>query len=76
MCSSALTDPRRRSGSGSAYCDEILHCARLSPLAWMRSLDADATQQLFGATRPVLADRMLSHLLQDSCWPRGLDELG
>jgi formamidopyrimidine-DNA glycosylase len=29
----ALTDPRRISGIGNAYSDEILHAARLSPIA-------------------------------------------
>lgn len=28
----ALTDPRLFSGMGNAYSDEILHCARLSPV--------------------------------------------
>ena len=35
----ALTDPRLFSGIGNAYSDEILHRARLSPLALTRSLD-------------------------------------
>jgi formamidopyrimidine-DNA glycosylase len=38
----ALTDPRLFSGIGNAYSDEILHRARLSPLALTRSLDAAA----------------------------------
>ncbi len=38
----ALTDPRLFSGIGNAYSDEILHRARLSPLALTRKLDADA----------------------------------
>jgi formamidopyrimidine-DNA glycosylase len=38
----ALTDPRLFSGIGNAYSDEILHAARLSPLALTRKLgDAD-----------------------------------
>lgn len=50
----ALTDPRLFSGIGNAYSDEILHRARLSPLALSQSLDAESTQRLFEATRTVL----------------------
>ena len=50
----ALTDPRLISGIGNAYSDEILHRARLSPLALTRSLDAEAQRRLFEATRKVL----------------------
>jgi formamidopyrimidine-DNA glycosylase len=50
----ALTDPRLFSGIGNAYSDEILHRARLSPLALTRSLDAAACRQLFEAVRAVL----------------------
>jgi formamidopyrimidine-DNA glycosylase len=52
----ALTDPRLLAGIGNAYSDEILHCARLSPLALTRSLDPDAWRRLYEATRAVLAD--------------------
>ena len=37
----ALTDPRFVSGIGNAYSDEILHAAKLSPVALTRSLDDD-----------------------------------
>ena len=50
----ALTDPRLFSGIGNAYSDEILHRARLSPLALTKSLDAAAVQRLFDATQAVL----------------------
>ena len=36
----ALTDPRLFSGIGNAYSDEILHRAKLSPLALTSKLDA------------------------------------
>jgi formamidopyrimidine-DNA glycosylase len=50
----ALTDPSLFSGIGNAYSDEILHRARLSPLALTQKLsDADAAR-LFQATREVL----------------------
>src|SRR5438270_4976797 len=37
----ALTDPRILSGIGNAYCDEILHAARLSPIALTHKLKQD-----------------------------------
>src|SRR6185312_4340516 len=37
----ALTDPRAVSGIGNAYSDEILHAARLSPLAQTQKLKPD-----------------------------------
>jgi formamidopyrimidine-DNA glycosylase len=51
-----LTDPRLYSGIGNAYSDEILHRARLSPLALSRSLDAAATLRLYDAARSVLTE--------------------
>jgi formamidopyrimidine-DNA glycosylase len=50
----ALTDPRTLSGIGNSYSDEILHRARLSPLALTQSLDGDALRRLYDATREVL----------------------
>jgi formamidopyrimidine-DNA glycosylase len=52
----ALTDPRLFSGIGNAYSDEILHRARLSPLALTRKLDDEAVKILFEATRATLLD--------------------
>jgi formamidopyrimidine-DNA glycosylase len=52
----ALTDPRLFSGIGNAYSDEILHRARLSPLAMTEKLGADEIGQLYEATRAALAD--------------------
>jgi formamidopyrimidine-DNA glycosylase len=52
----ALTDPRLFSGIGNAYSDEILHRARLSPLALTRKLDDEAVNTLFEATRATLLD--------------------
>lgn len=52
----ALADPRLFSGIGNAYSDEILHRARLSPLALTRRLDEQAIVRLHGATRSVLAE--------------------
>jgi formamidopyrimidine-DNA glycosylase len=50
----ALTDPRLFSGIGNAYSDEILHRARLSPLALTQKLTRDQVEKLHGATREVL----------------------
>jgi formamidopyrimidine-DNA glycosylase len=52
----SLTDPRLFSGIGNAYSDEILHRARLSPLALTRKLPADDVHRLFEATRTVLVE--------------------
>jgi formamidopyrimidine-DNA glycosylase len=52
----ALTDPRLLSGIGNAYSDEILHRARLSPLALTRKLSADEVTRLYAATRAVLTE--------------------
>jgi formamidopyrimidine-DNA glycosylase len=50
----ALTDPRLVSGIGNAYSDEILHAARLSPIAQTQKLKADEWDRLFAATRRTL----------------------
>jgi formamidopyrimidine-DNA glycosylase len=52
----ALTDPRLFSGIGNAYSDEILHRARLSPLALTRRLDDSEIDRLYQATRSTLAE--------------------
>jgi formamidopyrimidine-DNA glycosylase len=50
----ALTDPRILSGIGNAYSDEILHAARLSPIAYTRKLDDEQWARLFKATQSTL----------------------
>jgi formamidopyrimidine-DNA glycosylase len=50
----ALTDPRILSGIGNAYSDEILHAARLSPIALTSKLSPEEWERLFGATRETL----------------------
>jgi formamidopyrimidine-DNA glycosylase len=52
----ALTDPRIFSGIGNAYSDEILHRARLSPVALSANLGTEEISRLFDATRSVLTD--------------------
>ncbi len=50
----ALTDPRVVSGVGNAYSDEILHAARLSPIAQTHKLKPEEWERLFAATRSTL----------------------
>jgi formamidopyrimidine-DNA glycosylase len=50
----ALTDPRIFDGIGNAYSDEILHAARLSPLALTVRLDRTEIARLFETTRSTL----------------------
>jgi formamidopyrimidine-DNA glycosylase len=50
----ALTDPRIISGIGNAYSDEILHAARLSPIALTHKLNSQEWERLFTATRETL----------------------
>ncbi|HEX9054133.1 MAG TPA: DNA-formamidopyrimidine glycosylase family protein [Gemmatimonadales bacterium] len=52
----ALTDPRLFSGVGNAYSDEILHRARLSPVALTRRVDDDGIERLYDAARAVLVE--------------------
>jgi formamidopyrimidine-DNA glycosylase len=52
----ALTDPRLFSGIGNAYSDEILHRARLSPLALTQKLTAPEMNRLRRAIRDTLAE--------------------
>ncbi len=52
----ALTDPRLFSGIGNAYSDEILHRARLSPIALTTQLDDALVARLFDATRATLRE--------------------
>jgi formamidopyrimidine-DNA glycosylase len=68
----SLTDPRLFSGIGNAYSDEILHRARLSPVALSRSLGEAEAQRLFEATRAVLhewTDRLRAEALASGGWP-------
>ena len=50
----ALTDPRIFSGIGNAYSDEILHQAKLSPVALTQRLSQEEIGRLFEATRSTL----------------------
>ena len=50
----ALTDPRLFSGIGNAYSDEILHAARLSPVALTSRLTDGEIERLYAATVATL----------------------
>lgn len=52
----SLTDPRLFSGIGNAYSDEILHRARLSPMARSQNLSEAEAMRLFDACRTVLRE--------------------
>jgi formamidopyrimidine-DNA glycosylase len=50
----SLTDPTLFSGIGNAYSDEILHRAKLSPLAMSQKISPEEVDRLLDATRDVL----------------------
>jgi formamidopyrimidine-DNA glycosylase len=50
----ALTDPGTIDGIGNAYSDEILHAARLSPVALTQKLSPEEWQRLYDASRQTL----------------------
>jgi formamidopyrimidine-DNA glycosylase len=52
----ALTDPALFDGIGNAYSDEILHRARVSPLALTRKMGDAAVSALHAAAQSVLAE--------------------
>jgi formamidopyrimidine-DNA glycosylase len=52
----ALTDPRLFSGIGNAYSDEILHRAKLSPIALTKDLSDEQVERLYRSTRETLQD--------------------
>lgn len=60
-----LTDPRMYAGIGNAYSDEILHRARLSPVAMSTALSDDEIARLFEAVRGVL-DEWVQRLRADA----------
>jgi formamidopyrimidine-DNA glycosylase len=61
----ALTDPRLFSGIGNAYSDEILHNARLSPVALTQKLAFEEIGRLHGATQKTLT-KWIERLRRDT----------
>jgi len=60
----SLTDPHLISGIGNAYSDEILHRARMSPIAMTQKLGDEEIERLFAATQEVLrewVERLRAH---------------
>lgn len=69
----SLTDPRILSGIGNAYSDEILHAAKLSPIARTKDLKPEEWERLFAATTDTLRswiDRLCSEA--DKNFPEGV----
>lgn len=52
----ALTAPRTFSGIGNAYSDEILHHAKLSPVALTQRLDEASIRKLYDSIRVMLPE--------------------
>jgi len=52
----SLTDPHLFAGIGNAYSDEILHRAKLSPVALTRKLDDADVARLYDATQATLRE--------------------
>ena len=69
----SLTDPHLFSGIGNAYSDEILHRAKLSPLAMSRKLAPDEVARLFQATVDVFREA-IDRLRQEAAgeFPEGV----
>lgn len=61
----ALTDPRLFAGIGNAYSDEILHRAKLSPVALTKDLEPEQVRRLHAATLAVLKE-WISRLKTDA----------
>jgi formamidopyrimidine-DNA glycosylase len=65
----ALTMPQMFSGIGNAYSDEILHRARLSPLALTRSLSDDEVARLHAAVQAVMTEWTDRLRAEAGAWP-------
>jgi formamidopyrimidine-DNA glycosylase len=52
----SLTDPRRFSGIGNAYSDEILWAAKMSPTTLTQKMKDEDVARLFEATRATLTE--------------------
>jgi formamidopyrimidine-DNA glycosylase len=61
----ALTDPRLFAGIGNAYSDEILHHAKLSPIAVTKDLSPEDVERLYHSTKTVLRE-WIKRLRSDS----------
>jgi formamidopyrimidine-DNA glycosylase len=69
----SLTDPKLFSGIGNAYSDEILHRARLSPIALTLKLSNEECDRLWQGTRETLThwrDRLVAEAREQ--FPEGV----
>ncbi len=68
----ALCDPKRFSGIGNAYSDEILHAAQLSPLVWTSRLTDEEIERLYHAAQSTLRAWMerIASDVDESGFPR------
>ena len=69
----ALTDPQAFSGIGNTYSDEILHRAKLSPVAMSTSLSPEEVARLHEATRAVFDEftgRLRAEAAKTGGWPK------
>jgi formamidopyrimidine-DNA glycosylase len=67
----ALTDPHLFSGIGNAYSDEILHRAKLSPLAMSRKLSDEEIDRLHRATVDIFREA-IARLRGEPGFPEGV----
>ena len=67
----SLTDPHLFSGIGNAYSDEILHRAKLSPLAMSTKLSEADVARLHQATKEVFREA-IETLRKDKEFPEGV----
>jgi len=67
----SLTDPHLFSCIGNAYSDELLHRAKLSPLAMSKKLSDDEIQRLHQATNDVLREA-IDRLREEPGFPEGV----
>jgi len=70
----ALTDPRLVAGIGGAYADEILHRARLSPLALTQKLSGSELDRLLDALQDVLTEWLARLRAQAARLPEALPD--
>jgi formamidopyrimidine-DNA glycosylase len=60
----ALTDQRSIAGIGTAYADEILYAAKLSPIRYVSTLKPEEIERLHRETRAVLAHAIRETLVR------------
>jgi formamidopyrimidine-DNA glycosylase len=69
-----LRDQRTIAGIGRGYADDLLHRARLSPFATLRSMDAESRARLVHAAREVLNEGLAGERTRTGGLPPKLGE--